>query len=343
MKCEMKERVLEYLKDDRRDLEIEKHLEHCEQCQALMEGYLAKEEAISLPEAECIDCNLKEQVENYDKGTKRIVIFTIVGLILGWFSYKYYITDFLPLKIIIGIPYKISEMIHVTFHNHSYVYSMLSNHASFDEFFPQSYFASFFAEYGISALVGGAVYGSIGFFTGDKRIFTLIKYLKFTVAWAIIISLAVGGTFLANHIAVEKNQKFEDVSGFFLNYETGGEGFYKDDTGERGAFFKALEKAFYADGEITEADRQRTPENEDLIEFYYGGWHTRYMAAFINPQEGYLVSDNGKIYEMSDKFCRLVMEFQEKADAAADTEQRQHPMDTGISGEEGEENAEVTD
>ena len=312
MKCEMKERVLEYLKDDRHDLEIEEHLEHCEQCQALMEGYLAKEEAINLPEAECGDCNLKEQVENYDRGTRRITVFTIAGLILGWFSYMYYRTDPVLLKIIIGIPYKISEMIHVTFHNHGYVYSMLSNHAPFDEFFPQSYFASFFAEYGISALVGGAVYGSIGFFTGDKRIFTLAKYLKFAAVWAVVVSLAVGGTFLANHIAVEKNQKFEDINGFYLDYEFGGEGFYKDDIEVRGAFFKDLEKAFYADGKIREIKRQRDPENEKLIEFYYGAWNTRYMAAFINLKEEYLVSDTGKIFPMSDEFCRMVAAFQEE-------------------------------
>ncbi|MBR0598160.1 hypothetical protein [Sinanaerobacter chloroacetimidivorans] len=312
MKCEMKEYVLEYLKGDSHDLEIEKHLEHCEQCQALMEGYLAKEDAINLPEAECITGNLKERVENYDKGTKRIVVFTIVGLILGWFSYKYYITDFLPLKIVIGIPYKISEMIHVTFHDHSFIYLTQYTLGQLNEFFPQAHFASFFAEYGISSLIGGAIYGSLGFFTGDKRIFTLTKYLKFAAVWAIIISLAVGGTFLANHAAVEKNQKFEDVSGFFLNYESGGEGFYDDDTGEREDFFKALEEAFYADGQITETNRQRNAVNEELIEFVFGPWYTRYMAALINLQEGYLVSDTGRVYSMSDEFCQMVIVWQKK-------------------------------
>lgn len=312
MKCEMKECVLDYLKGDSHNLEIEKHLEHCEQCQALMEGYLAKEEAINLPEAECITGNLKEQVENYDKGTKRIVVFTIVGLLLGWFSYQYYITDFLPLKIVIGIPYKLSEMLHVTFHNHSDIYLTAPTNWSVNEFFPQAYFASFFAEYGISSLVGGAIYGSIGFFTGDKRIFTLTKYLKFAAVWIIIISLAMGGTFLANHAAVEKNQKFEDVSGFFLNYNSGGEGFYDDDAGEREGFFKTLDKAFYADGQITETNRQRNRENEKLIEFVFGPGHTRYMAAWINLKEGYLVSDTGRICSMSDEFCKMVTVWQEK-------------------------------
>lgn len=312
MKCEMKGRVLDYLKGDSHDLEIEKHLEHCEQCQALVEGYLAKEAAIELPEAECIHGNLKEQVEKYDKGTRRILVFTIVGLIMGWFSYKYYITDFLPLKAVIGIPYKISEMIHVSLHEHSYIYLTTAARWSLDEFFPQAYFASFFAEYGISSLIGGAVYGSIGFFTGDKRIFTLAKYFRFAAIWAVIISLSVAGTFLANHIAVEKNQKFEDISGFYLNYEFGGSGYYNDDTGERGTFYNTLEQAFYADGEITEVNRQRDPKNEELTEFIFGSWHTRHMAAMINLQEGYLVSDTDRIYSMSEEFCQLVTDWQEK-------------------------------
>jgi len=329
MKCEKKDQVLEYLKGDVQDPEIEAHLEVCDQCQALVEGFLAGEEAIRLPEAECSGGNLKEQVEHYDKGTRRIVVFTVVGLILGWFSYKYYITDFLPLKIILGIPYKISEIIHVTFHNHGFAYSAqgfgystLTPSASLNEFFPQSYFASAAAEFGIAALVGGAVYGSIGFFTGDKRIFTLTKYLKFAAVWAVVISLAVGGTFLVNHLAVEKNQKFEDVSGFFLHYEFGGEGYYGDDIGERGAYFKLLSAAFLADGpvadrEISGAELQRNPEQEETIEFVFGPWHSRYMAALINLEDRYLVSDAGEMYRMSEVFCRMVKEYRER-------EEREH-------------------
>ncbi|HWQ77193.1 MAG TPA: hypothetical protein VN381_00105 [Anaerovoracaceae bacterium] len=338
MKCEMKERVLEYLKAENRCggergsetgggadgervnggeaddawREIERHLEDCERCQALVEGFLAGEEAIRLPEAEYGDANLKERVEHYDKGNKRILVFTVVGLILGWFSYRYYITDFLPLKIIIAIPYKVSEMLHVALHDHSFIYLTHSERAMMDAFFPQSYFASVVAEYGVSALIGGAVYGSIGFFTGDKRIFTLTKYLKFAAVWFAVIAVVTGGTFLANHIAVEKNHKFEDISGYVLHYEHGGDGFYPDDIEERGDFYKALDRAFYADGEMREIQRQRDNEGEELIEFYYGDWHTRYMAAWINAGEKYLVSDIGKIYSMSDEFCKLVAEYQER-------------------------------
>ncbi|WP_027399143.1 hypothetical protein [Anaerovorax odorimutans] len=317
MKCEMRERVLEYLKGGSNDSEIEKHLEHCEQCQALMEGYLTKEAEIKLPEAKCINGNLKEQVEHYDKGTKRIIVFTIVGLIMGWFSYKYYTTDLLPLKIIIGIPYKINEMIHQTLHHHNSIYMANANVASItkvlDEFFPQAYFVSFIAEFGIASLIGGAIYGSIGFFTGDKRIFTLTRYLKFTAVWVCIISLAFAGTFIANKIAVDKNQTFEDLSGFYINYESGGTGVYKDDTGEGGKFFDSLKKAFYKDGKIAKEENvKRDMDDEEVIEFIFGSYGQRYMASFINLKEKYLVTDVGNIYKMSDEFCQLVLKYQEE-------------------------------
>lgn len=314
MKCEMKECVLEYLKGDSQDPEIEKHLEQCEQCQALMEGYLAKETAIHLPKAEWINGNLKEQVENYNKGSIRIVVFTIVGLILGLFSYKYYGTDFLPLKIVLGIPYKINEMIHTALHDHSRIYLTEMIHGRFNEFFPQAFFASVFAEYVISSLIGGAIYGSVGFFTGDKRIFTLTKYLRFAAVWALIILISIGGAFFVNHLAVEKNQKFEDISGFMIHYDSGSTGYYSGDSGERGDSFKALEQAFFADGKVKEIDRKRDMENEEIIEFYYGyrDWHSRYMAAYINLEEGYLVSDTGRIFSMSDEFCKRVIAYQKR-------------------------------
>jgi hypothetical protein len=295
------------------EMEIEKHLEHCEQCQALVEGFLAGEEAIRLPEADWGNANLKESVEHYDIGNKRILVFTIVGLILGWFSYRYYITDFLPLKVILAIPYKVSELLHTALHDHSYIYISESVQGQMDAFFPQSGFASLLAEYGVSSLIGGALYGSIGFFTGDKRIFTLTKFLKFAATWTVIVSVAIGGTFLINQIAVEKNHSFTDVSGFLLHYDHGSDGFYREDTGVRGTLYSELERAFYEDEDIIEIPEQRRDfDGEELIEFYYGSWHTRSMAAWINPEEKYLVNDNGTIYSMNDTFCRLVGEYKER-------------------------------
>lgn len=346
MRCEMKDQVLLYLKGESKnkagelenektcvrelenektcsreledevtcssalETEIEKHLEHCEQCQALVEGFLAAEEAIRLPEADWGNANLKESVEHYDKGNKRILVFTIVGLILGWFSYRYYITDFLPLKVIIAVPYKVSELLHTALHDHSYIYISEAVQGQMDAFFPQSRVASILAEYGVSSLIGGAFYGSIGFFTGDKKIFTLTKFLKFAAIWTVIVSVGIGGTFLVNQIAVEKNHSFTDVSGFLLHYNWGSDGFYRGDTGVRGMFYSELEQAFCENGEILENPEQRRDfDGEALIEFYYGSLHTRSMAAWINPKEKYLVNDNGTIYSMNDTFCRLVGEY----------------------------------
>lgn len=313
MSCEMKERVLAYLKSDNRDLEIEAHLENCKQCQALMEGYLARDSEIILPQAECENGNLKEQVEHYHKGTRRILVFTLVGLVMGWFSYMYYTTDFLLLKVLIGIPYKLNEMVHTAFHNHSMIYLTEQVDALHDEFFPQASWVSFVAERGISALMGCAIYGSIGFFTGDKRIFTLTKYLKFAAVWICILAITIAGTFFANHMAVEKNQRLEDVSGFLLHYEFGATGFYGDDMGERDSFYLKLKNAFYADQKMVEKKSlERKGQDEELIELVFGKYHNRYMAAYINLRDQYLVTNTGKIYALNEEFCQLVRQYQEK-------------------------------
>ena len=59
---------------------------------------------------------LKKRVIHFKKGARRIFVFTIVGLIMGWFSYLYVGVGFFPLKLIIAVPYKINEIIHNFFH-----------------------------------------------------------------------------------------------------------------------------------------------------------------------------------------------------------------------------------
>ena len=120
---------------------------------------------------------LKEQVVHYEKGTRRIVLFTVLGLLLGWFSYRYYTESFLPLKAVLGIPYKLSEFLHQALHGEHDLRTGLGIFG-WDAFFPQAPRISYLAEYGTSALFGGALYGSLAYFTGDKRIFTLSGYVR---------------------------------------------------------------------------------------------------------------------------------------------------------------------
>ena len=46
MGCSYKNRVLDYLKGKNEDPDIEKHIENCPECSALVEGYLEKEKEL---------------------------------------------------------------------------------------------------------------------------------------------------------------------------------------------------------------------------------------------------------------------------------------------------------
>ena len=87
MACDYRDRVLEYLRGNTEDPEVEKHLEECGECRALVEGYLEKGKELDIPEAGYggTDEGLKERVVHFEKGTRRILVFTLVGFVLGWF------------------------------------------------------------------------------------------------------------------------------------------------------------------------------------------------------------------------------------------------------------------
>lgn len=106
---------------------------------------------------------LKKRVVHFQKGVRRIFIFTIVGFIMGRFSYLYVTMRFLPLKAVVGVPYKLNEVIHNLLHGRQWMQTTL------DTFFPNANYVSLFAENVIPILFGGAIYGSLAYFTGDKE------------------------------------------------------------------------------------------------------------------------------------------------------------------------------
>lgn len=312
MSCSYKEKVLSYIRgiieDEKEALIIEKHIDSCAECQALIEGYTQKsQEIVDIPEKKFNgnDNKLKERVVSYEKGTRRIIVFTIVGLFLGWFSYLYYKDQFIVTKIILAIPYKVNEMIHNILHSHrgALEYYYRSN---FNEFFPQSAMATFLAERITPALIGSAIYGSLAYFTGSKVVFTLRKYMKFAALWCLVIFIWIGGTFLLNSYTVLNNNELKNISGYGLKSETGSSFYYND---YRESIFNMIDEAFHEDSypKLLESIK-RDEINEHYIEFYFGKIHSGYMVAVINPIDRYIVTDNGKIYEISESFAKLVLE-----------------------------------
>ena len=164
---------------------------------------------------------LKKRVIHFKKGARRIFVFTIVGLIMGWFSYLYVGVGFFPLKLIIAVPYKINEIIHNFFHGTHIAM------AGLDTFFPNAIWVSAFTEFVLPMLFGGAIYGSLAYFTGDRKVFTYKRYLKFAGIWTLFLTVMIAATFAANHMVEKKNETLKNVKRFFISNEMGAEQYFE--------------------------------------------------------------------------------------------------------------------
>jgi hypothetical protein len=310
LSCEYKEKVLYVLKNDIEDIDIEAHIEQCAECSAMVEGYLEKEKELlpSIPKAEYTGSNqnLKEQVIKYNRGRGRIAVFTLIGMILGWLSFHYTQDTFIVTKILMAIPYKISEMIYLSLHHNPHMYTQ-SSVVFLNEFFPQSMLVTFLAERITPIFIGGAIYGSIGYFTGDKRIFTLNKFIKFAALWSGINLLWIGIVFAANEVSIRENDQLKDINGFFIMAENHGSGFYEG--AEKGNRYELLRSAL---GDVTllkEIRNYRSTDKQTTVEIYMG--LGRLNLTTVNWEENYMILDTGRVLSIPDEFAALIQEFYE--------------------------------
>lgn len=268
------------------------------------------------------DKKLKERIQKFQTGTLRIAIFTVVGFIMGFFSYTYVTDNFFPAKLIMAIPYKISEAIYVhvlgtdAAVRGSEQYYLLYY---FTEFFPHSYCATWLAERVTPVFLGGAIYGSLAYFTGDKRVFTLRRYLKFAGTWAAIIVLFIGGTYAVNAKAVADNEALRGEPVFRL-YDVEGKREMILDTALTGL----LKQSFYR--ELESAEIQRSYDDEVYLGIHFRPM--RYTICRVNYKEKYIVAENGTTYRISEEFADIIGNYAEdhilpEVTAEADTEAEQ--------------------
>lgn len=311
MNCSMQKEVLAYLRGDPEvDAgKVEKHIEECSVCSAMVEGYMEKTKELSL-ELEGFkgdDNKLKERVIHYHQGVRRIVIFTIVGLVMGWLSIHYYTDNFLITKIILAVPYKMGEMLHNILHQPDYrAYVCLELQPRFNEFFPGDYLCTFLAERIVPVLFGGAIYGSLAYFTGNKKVFTLIRYLKFAGMWAAVILSFTGLIFGMNKCREKAADKLQNADCFYLYSESGACCGFGDEPG-RTALYEKLYAAFYKDGmPVKDKSVLREPEKEIVLNIRMNYYLTE---VYVNYEKGYLVTANNTGYRISDCFAGYIKEF----------------------------------
>jgi hypothetical protein len=296
------------LKNDLEDGDLEAHIEQCPECTAMIEGYLerGKEMVPAIPDTEYngTDHALKARIFKYNRGRKRILAFTVIGIVMGWLSIRYTQDSFILTKIIMAIPYKISEMIYTTLHSTPSIY-----HASplgvFNEFFPQSYPVTFMAERITPVFIGGAIYGSIGYFTGNKRIFTLNGFLRFALVWSGIILLWIGIVFASNSISIKQNAQLKDINGFFFEAEDHGESVYQDER-------KSFELIKNALGDVTllkDIEDYKYTEGSTTVGIFMG--LGRQNLTLVNWEENYMIMDMGRVVAIPQAFADLVRDYYE--------------------------------
>lgn len=249
------------------------------------------------------DRKLQRRVRKFKAGTFRIVLFTIVGFIMGHYSYTYVGESFLPMKVILAIPYKLNEALYVSILGTDAMvrgteeYCMFT---TFTEFFPHSYLATFLAESVTTVLIGGAVYGTLAYFTGDRKVFTLQRFTKFAGYWCTVVLLCVGLTYGVNARAVADNEALRGKPVIRL-YDREG----KSDSLENEVIESLLEECIY--GGLERDELQRDYEGEVYICIRFSSFRT--TVCRVNFEEGYLVAEKGTTYRIPEEYAQKIKEY----------------------------------
>lgn len=267
-----------------------------------MDNGQRKTEKIEIPEIvyQGDDNKLKERIFKFKSGSIRIAVFTVVGLLMGAFSHTYTNDSFLPTKLILAIPYKISEAIYLS------IIGTDADPILRMFFFPHSGPADFIAESVTTVLIGGAIYGSLAYFTGDKRVFTLQRFLKFAGCWCIVILFTVGAAYGINAKAVADNDRLLGEPDFFL-YHGKLENGSADGGGSVGSQSSQVLRELLYSG-LEPAKVERDVENEVPLQLqWYLHWYPYRVGYYrVNYKECYLVTEKGTTYRISEEFAQMV-------------------------------------
>lgn len=271
---------------------------------------MEEQKKIEIPEVvyQGDDRKLKERVYKFKAGSLRIAVFTIVGFVMGAYSHNYVVVGFFPMKLVLAIPYKISEAIYVSIigTDAALMFSTANRSGGwywyFTEFFPHSFTATFLAEVCTTVLMGGAIYGALAYFTGDKRVFTMQRFLKFGAGWCVILLIAVGASYLVNARAMYDNEKLRGEPHFVV-YNSEGKGH-----GISGDAEQPVKECFYSELEETYIVRDYEQELPLEIDFDY----VRYCVCRVNYERQYLVTEQGRTYHISREFAQIIRQYEEE-------------------------------
>lgn len=300
MSCEFDEKTRWYCNNFNKIIEIEEHISECEECKKLLD---AKTERIELPGNEVPDENttLLKKVLKRKRSEKRVLIFCIIGLFMGFFSHMYVHQSIFVVKLIMAIPYKLAEMFFMyispntyMFINYNYIGEII-----FARFEALSYVAMLI----LPSIIGGCIYGSIGYVTENREVFTLKRFAVFIFKWAAAAILCIGSIFGIYRYASESSYNFEDVSGFAISYSSDDEKYngtyiiYKDDIGRK---YDVLVQGLR---ERKGMGKTYIENREGLLSMNILGKYGFIISALLDTENNMIYLDNGDIYLMPESFA----------------------------------------
>ena len=307
MSCEFKEKTQWYCENFEKIIEVEEHISNCEECRKLLDD---STQSIELPREDIADenTNLLKKVLKRKKEAKRILIFSIIGMIMGFFSYKYIDQNIFILKLILAVPYKLMEMVML------YIRPQVTNIFSFNDYMGymgymhSSIFLKFWvlnatAERVLPCIIGGCIYGSIGYITGDKNVLTLKKFIAFISKWVVAAVLCVGLLFGTYYYVSDATYSFEDISGFMVSTSSNGT-VYNGSTGvyndrysrEFENLVEGLSNSKKTDVNLSGGDYSHMMPVTILGKLYFE------VTAMLDIQNNLLYLDNGDVYQVPQSF-----------------------------------------
>ena len=309
MACEMRDKVLKYLESGGEEEELDNHISECEECGILLSEHL--KDGIDLPQIarDVEDNKLIQRIIKRRKGLQRIVLFSIIGFILGFLSFYYTKDRFIVTKIIMAVPYKLSELIFSSLRPASNGYIAVIGgfgRTLRDSFFPQFTLLGLIAERFTPSIIGMGLYGSLGYFTGDKKVFTLEKYVRYLIKGLAAIVLWVFLIFGVYFFSLQGMYHLNNVEAVqVLKSETNGISSVYFDAENKPESFAAISYGL---------DRKVLKERGGVL---YGGTGDRITVIFdmglgrtvagqVDAANNTVTLDNGDIYEVGDSFTKVV-------------------------------------
>lgn len=309
MGCKHKEQVIKYLNEENIDIDeniIEKHLEECEECSNLLNDKLS--DKLFIPEEKPEDDNkLIQRIKNRRKGIKRITLFTIAGFILGLLSFFYTQDKFLITKILMAIPYKMSEgILSIIMPKGSINFDLIGKPAYVNYgygVFPHFTFLAFIAERLNPAFIGAGIYGSLGYFSGDRRVFTFKKYLRYLIMGIVILVIWLGGLYGVYHYSTENIYNLEDIKEIqIVNKRDGAQDIFVKEEIDNRDYIAILNSIDHK--KSVGKGKYETYDSNVFLVFDFGLGRT--VTAKVDFSRDLILLDNNKAYRIrKDTFSRI--------------------------------------